>query len=177
MGRSFDQAEYGPLKGHLYGLTLSTAGASTTFSVASGQAADSTGLALMRLGSTYNKTTAAWALGSGVGALDTGSISANTWYHAHLIQRVDTGVVDVLFSLSPTAPTLPTNYTLFRRIGSMRTNISAQWTRFIQDGNTFMWAAPVNDVQVANPGVTAVTRSLTVPTGIRVLARTSVALQ
>src|SRR6185312_14564198 len=108
------------LAGHLYGLTLSTGGGSATFGIAAGEAADSTAVDLLSLGSAYTKTTAAWSLGSGGGALDTGSIAANNFYHVFLIKRPDTGVVDVLVSLSATAPTLPANYTLFRRIGAMR---------------------------------------------------------
>jgi len=59
---------------------------------------------------------AAWAVGSGNGGLDTGTI-ANTTYHVWLIQRSDTGVVDALFSTSLTSPTMPTNYDRKRRIG------------------------------------------------------------
>jgi hypothetical protein len=69
---------------------------------------------------------------------------------------------------------MPTNYTLFRRIGSMKTNASAQWTKFVQDGDLFQWDVSVNDVNAANPGTAAVTRTLTVPTGVRVRAVISV---
>ena len=62
---------------------------------------------------------AAWSVGSGNGGLDTGSVSASANYHVFLIQRSDTGVVDALFSLSATAPTMPTNYDRKRRIGSI----------------------------------------------------------
>jgi hypothetical protein len=71
------------LRGQLWGLTLSTAGASATFSVAAGEAADSTSVDLMVLPSSISKTTSAWAVGTGNGGLDTGAIAASTWYHAH----------------------------------------------------------------------------------------------
>jgi hypothetical protein len=38
-----------------------------------------------------------------MGALDTGTIPNNTWYHAWVIQHFDTGIVDVLISASATA--------------------------------------------------------------------------
>ena len=158
------------LRSYLAGLTLSTAGSSATFGIAVGQATNSTNVSSMALASAYTKTTSAWALGTAAGSLDTGTIANSTWYHVFLIQRVDTSVVDVLTSLSPTAPTLPTSYTLFRRIGAMKTNGSAQWTSFIQDGDLFQWLAPVADISAANPGTSAVTRTLTVPTGVNVLA-------
>lgn len=155
----------------LAGLTLSTAGSSATFSVAAGQAADSTNAQLMDLTSALSKTTSAWAVGTGNGALDTGAIANSTWYHVYLIKRVDTGVVDVLISTSASAPTMPTNYTLKRRIGSMKTNGSAQWTLFIQVGDLFTWDVAVVDYSATTPANTnQATLTLTVPTGVKVEA-------
>jgi hypothetical protein len=163
-----------PLRGQLAGLTLSTAGSSATFGIAVGEAADSTAAVLMQLASAYTKTTAAWAVGSGNGSFDgTGSAPTTTtpnWYHVHLIRRADTGVVDVLVSLSATAPTLPANYTQFRRIGAMKTNASSQWIAFIQIGDQFLWSAPVGDVNAGSPGTSLLNYGLTVPFGINVIA-------
>lgn len=153
-------------RGHIAGLTLSTAGSSTTFSVAAGQAVDSTHASAMALAASISKTTGGFAAGTGNGSLDTGSIAASTWYHVWLISTAG-GTVDVLTSLSASAPTMPGSYTLKRRIGSMKTNGSSQWTKFIQNGDLFMWARPVLDVVVANPGTAAVTRTLTAPTGVK----------
>lgn len=160
-------------RSHLAGLTLSTAGSSSTFAIAVGSAADSTNVSVMALASSYSKTTSAWAVGSGNGALDTGSIANNTWYHVHLIKRVDTGVVDVLFSLSASAPTMPANYTLRRRIGSIRTNGSAQWVRFFQLGDEFLWDAVSPDASAAVPGSSGSLIALFVPTGVQVNALAS----
>lgn len=160
-----------PARSILAGLTLSAAGGTGTFGIAAGAAADSTNVSLLSLASAYTKTTAAWGLGSGNGALDTGAIANATWYSVYVIQRVDTGITDVLFSLSATSPTLPTNYTLFRRIGSMKTDGSAHWITFIQDGNFFWWVTAVADISSVNPGTAAVTRTLaSVPTGLNMLA-------
>ena len=156
-------------RGKIDGLTLATAGSSTTFTVAAGEAADSTNVDLLSLVAAWSKTTAAWTVGNNGGALDTGAIAASTWYHVFLIKRVDTGVVDVLISLSPTAPTLPSSYTLFRRIGAMLTTASSQWAGFVQLGDEFLMGA-VADVAVANLSTTAQLYALTVPTGIQVHA-------
>ena len=154
----------------LAGLTLSTSGPSATFSVAAGQAADSANVIMINLVSAPNKTTAAWAVGSGNGALDTGAIAATTWYHVFLIRRPDTGVVDVLISLSVSAPTLPSGYTQFRRIGSLLTNGSSQWTPFTQLGDEFMWVTPVIDVNITNLATTQSFYTLSVPLGLQVQA-------
>lgn len=165
-----------PVRGQLGGLTLSTAGSSATFGIAAGEAADSTNAVLMQLASAFTKTTGAWAVGNGVGALDTGAIAAAAWYHVFLIRRPDTGVVDVAVSATATpanGPTLgvniPAAYTQFRRIGSMKT-VASQWTKFIQLGDEFLWDVPVADASGTTFGTTAITPGLTVPTGVQVNA-------
>jgi hypothetical protein len=158
------------LPNYLTGLTLSTAGSSSTFGVAAGYATDSTNVSMMALAAAYTKTTSAWAVGTGNGALDTGTIANSTWYHVYLIKRTDTGIVDVLVSASASSPTLPTNYTLSRRIGSMLTDGSAKWVKFIQVGDEFLWDAAVLNYG-ASPGTTAIqTLGVTTPTGIKTCA-------
>jgi FlaG/FlaF family flagellin (archaellin) len=82
----------------------------------------------------------------------------------------------VLVSLSATAPTMPANYSYSRRIGSLLTNGSAQWVKFVQDGDLFQWDAPTLDVNANNPGSAAVTRTLTTPTGVKTRAVLNVVL-
>lgn len=52
-------------------------------------------------------------------SLDTGAWAYSTWYNAFLIWNGTT--LAALFSLSATAPTLPSGYTHFARIGAFRT--------------------------------------------------------
>ena len=172
-GWGADDAASAPIvRSYLAGLTLSTAGGSSSFGVTAGVASDSTNTDMMTLASAVTKTTSAWASGSGSGSLDTGLAAPLTWYHVFLIKRPDTGAVDVLTSLSATAPTLPANYTLSRRIGSMKTSSSSLWIPFTQDGDEFSLFSPVVDLTANNPGTFAVVRTLaSVPTGIRTKAR------
>lgn len=165
---SFNPASQQP--NYISGLTLSTAGGSGTFGIAVGGANDTTNASVMLLASAYTKTTASWALGTAAGGLDTGAIAINSWYHVYLIQRPDTGVVDVLFSLSATAPTLPASYTLFRRIGSIKTNASSQWILFTQVSNRFIWSTSVTDISNALTSTSRVNVALSVPTGVVVNA-------
>lgn len=160
-------ASEGMLQGYLFGCTMSTAGSSATMSISAGRATDSTGLQSMAL-TAIAKTTSAWAVGTATGGLDTGSIANSTWYHFYVIRRPDTGVVDVVFSTNATTPTLPTNYTQYRRIGSGRTNGSAQWVRFSQNGDRFTWYESVYDVGASSSGSGTVARTLTVPLGLAV---------
>lgn len=158
-------------RGALGGLTLSTAGGSLNFAVAVGTATSDDATTSMNLAISTAKSTAPWAVGSGSGSLDAGSILPTHWYHVFLIERTDTGVVDVLVSLNPTTPTLPASYTKKRRIGSMKTDGSSAWTSFVQSGDTFLWATQVLDVPGTSYGTSNTPVLLNnVPTGLTVEA-------
>lgn len=158
-------------RGAIGGLTLSAAGSTGVYGIAVGAATDSTDVAAMELASAYTKTLAAWAVGSGNGSLDGGSVAISTWYHVFEIQRPDTGVVDILASTSVSAPTLPTNYTLFRRIGSILTDASSNITKFVQIGDTFLWDVEVVDAAgISVTGSTPTLFALTVPPAVIVTA-------
>ncbi len=126
----------------------------TSFSVATGFIGDSTSVDILALRSALTKTTASWAVGTAAGGLDSGAIANNTWYAAYVIKRIDTGVVDVIFSTSATSPTLPTNYTLFRRVAWVRTDGSAQFRKWFQRGRQFLWDAKVSELNEINPAST-----------------------
>jgi hypothetical protein len=119
-------------------------------------------------GTPISKTTGSWVAGTANGALDTGAIAASTWYHVHLIQSVGTGATDVLISLSASAPTLPSGYSFFRRIGSMKTDGSSKWALFHQLGDEFLWDTPVNDVNYGVLSTSATLFTLSVPPGLQV---------
>lgn len=105
-----------------------------------------------------------WAVGNNQGMLDTGAIANNT-YHMFLIMRIDTGVVDVLLSLSATAPTMPANYTKKWIIGSIIRS-GGTIVAFKQANARFTLAVPIASVSaVGNPGTAAVLRAMNIPTG------------
>lgn len=68
---------------------------------------------------------------SGAGGLDTGSIAADTFYAVFVIH--DGTNTNLLLSLSATAPTLPSGYTYFARIGWILTDSSTYPTAFDQN--------------------------------------------
>lgn len=105
---------------------------------------------------------AAWAVGDNQGGLNTGGEAANTWYEVHLIKRVDTGVVDVMFTTTGNRATLPANYTKQRRIGWIRNDGSSNILQFVQVEDRFTLVTPINDV-AASKTTTAAAVTLTVP--------------
>jgi hypothetical protein len=160
----------GFLRGQIDGLVLSTAGSSTTLSYAAGCCRDSTDAASLTLAAGTKLLAATWALGSGSNGLDTGAVANSTWYHVWAISKAGGANPDILFSLSATAPTMPsTAYVLKRRIGAVKTDGSGKITLFHQMGDTFLWDAGVQDVNTT-VGATATLFTCTVPTGVQVSA-------
>ena len=165
------------LQGHIGGLGIANDGVSpqTVIDTSAGVATSDDATTMMKLAS-FTKSTAAWAVGSGNGCLDSGTIAASTWYHLFVIERTDTGVVDELCSTSATGPTFPSSYTKKRRIGSFKTDASAHILAFSQfgTGNTreYVWAAPLMDVNADTTlGTSNKLYTINAPFGIKALAR------
>lgn len=150
------------LTNFLSGYTLSNNPGSptTTINIANGVAGSSGARGLIRLGSPLSKTTAAWAVGSGNGALDTGAIAGSKFYYVYIIRRSDTGVVDGLFSLAPTVPALPAGYDQYRRIGAFVTTAGSAIVAFYQIFDRFYYATPVGDVNVSAGAIPTASRTL-----------------
>ncbi|OKO67260.1 hypothetical protein [Bradyrhizobium sp. NAS96.2] len=111
-----------------------------------------------------------WSAGNNGGILDTGA-AATGFYHIHLIKNPTTQAVDVLASLSATAPMLPAGYTLFRRIGSQWLGSGGLWLQLLQRGQEFWWPGVSLDVAVTNLGVALTNYTLaSVPLGVQVQA-------
>jgi hypothetical protein len=155
----------------LRGMSLSNNGTDPTndIDISAGSRRDSTDVTDIVLPSAITKRLdAAWAVGTNQGGLDTGAI-ANDDYHLWAIKRLDTGVCDVLFSLSATAPTMPTNYAYKRRLGGIL-RVSAAIKAFIQTGNYFQWTTPTLDVDTATLSTSSVSFALSIPTGLKFLS-------
>lgn len=105
----------------------------------------------------------------GANGLDAGSLATNTWYHAYAIAKAD-GTVALLASTSVSSPTMPSGYTLLRRIGSFKTDGSSHVKAFTQTGDVFQWTTFITDVSGANLGSvgTPSNQTLSVPTGLAV---------
>lgn len=112
-----------------------------------------------------------WTEGSGVGGFPSGlTLSADTTYHFFAIAKND-GTVDAGFDSSLTASNLlsdATDYTKFRRVGSVITDSSSDIIRFVQVENTFMLYDLVRDANDINPGTSAQLTNTTTPGGVNV---------
>lgn len=105
--------------------------------VAVGSCFDSTGQNVLTLSTAITKRLdAVWAVGTNQGGLDTGVKAISSSYHIHIISNGSN--TDVLFSLSATAPTMPSGYNVRRRVGSIVTGSDGSILRFVQTNDTFM---------------------------------------
>lgn len=142
--------------------------------ITAGEAVDSTGVRLLQRTSSITKQLdAAWAVGTAAGGLDTGAIG-NSDYYIWLICRIDTFVVDVLFSLSSTAPTMPTNYTLKRLIGWFKrvgATIVVFKTYELEGGGLELgWTTPTVDVSSVSVSSASTAFAIKVPLNLSTLA-------
>jgi hypothetical protein len=152
------------LRSYLAGLQK-TANTATTIGYGAGVCVDDTNSNILSLtAGAINCATV------GADGLDAASLSANTWYHAFAIGKTD-GTVARLASASPSSPTMPSGYTLKRRIGSFRANVSAQIANFRQLGDDFTWSATVSTYAGNFTATAVVAIPMTVPTGVKVMAK------
>lgn len=139
----------------IWGLTYANNGSDATndIDIAAGGCMDATGAYWIAISAITKRLDASWAVGTNQGGLDTGSIG-NSDYYIWAIARSDTGVTDVLFSLSSTAPTMPTNYDFKRLIGWFK-RVSATIVPFTTHelaggGLEFKWTTPTLDFDLSN---------------------------
>ncbi|UGA47089.1 hypothetical protein HU230_0014025 [Bradyrhizobium quebecense] len=152
----------------LAGLKITSTGIAS-FSVSAGVACDRNQLDMITLGAPISKAGGAWNVGNGNGGLDTGAMATGL-YHVFVIRNpTGSGSIDVLYSLSATAPTLPGGYTQFRRIGAVYWNGSV-FLQILQRGREFWWPGIALDMDTAL-GTTLQTFALgSVPPGVQVQA-------
>lgn len=161
-----------PVPGQLSGLTLVYSSAAVFVISPGGACSDDNSTMMVLSASGFQKTTGAWTLGTGGGALDTGTKAASTWYHVFLIYNPTTAAVDALISLSLT-PTMPSGFTVKRRIGSIKTDTSSNILAWQQVCDEFVWGtSPAWDI-ASNAAASASGTYFTVPNvppGVRVVA-------
>lgn len=112
-----------------------------------------------------------WVAGNDAGGRSSSvALTADTWYHVFAI--IVAGIADAGFDTSLTAANLIADHsaTHYRRIGSVLTDGAANIIGFFQSEDTFLWKSPPLDINVINQGTTGLSRLLSTPPGVRLLA-------
>lgn len=168
-------------QGAIFGLTLSNNGANPTthIDVSVGQCRSSDNQVDLVLASGITKRLdAVWAAGTNNGGRDSATaLAVSQSYHVFVIYDPTNDLTDVLFSQSPTAPTLPTNYTKFRRIGSLPrlgTDVEpvsgTAIPAFIQTNNTFRLKTRTRDYATQSGSSSPLLRDIRTPIGVKMNA-------
>lgn len=154
------------------GLTLSNdlTSPNTVIDVAPGAATSDDFTTMIQLVSAFSKTiSGTFVAGNGGPGLDTGVVATSAWYHVHLIKG--TAGVDLLISLSPTSPLMPTGFTKHRRIGSFVTDSSSHIWPFVNVGSWFFVKTTLLSTSAVAQSATPGNRVAFVPLGVSVMAR------
>jgi hypothetical protein len=170
--------------GHRYGLTLSNnvADATNDIDIAAGSCRDSTNTVNMDLTAMTKRLDANWAAGTNQGFRNSAAAITDTTYHIYAVSKALGAAPNYYAHTSATIATViaalqaetgGADYLYARRIGSI-IRVGGVIKPFIQDDKTFTWLVPVVDVNDTNPGINPLTKTLTVPAGIRVQARISI---
>ena len=161
--------------GYLWGCTLSNNGtdAVNDIDVTAGECASSATAAGDRarliVGALTKRLDATWVTGTNQGGRTSSQAIANGTWHVFALRVA--GVDDVGFDTSLSGANLVADHgaTHVRRIGSIMRE-SAAIVAFVQDADYFRRKASIRDVNSTNPGISAVTVTLSVPTGLNVRA-------
>lgn len=163
------------LQNFLGGLTLSNDGTTpnSVLDIAAGTATDSTNAQFIALGAFTKSTAGAWAVGSGSNGMGNGLTVANsTWYHVCLTPNG--GTSDIWFDTSAVCANKPIGVSgsIFRRIGSFKTDATAHILPFFQNGDTFLAgklpAGPYDYTGTNMPAGVVTVNLVSVPPGVRV---------
>lgn len=162
--------------GFFYGFTMSNNATTpnTTVDIGAGAARSADNTVDIKLDVTLRgilQASGSWAAGDNQNKLDTGARANSTWYHVFAIRKTSDGTGDLLFSLSATAPTMPSGYAGFRWIGAILVNASGNITPFVNIGREFFWKDLVQDAFSSGTPPVNLSITLRVPTGVRVKAR------
>ena len=155
-------------RGSLGGLNISNSSdAEHDIDISVGECRDSTDASNLALSSAMTKRIdASWLAATGNGGLFSGTVAATTWYHVFVIMKTSDSSIDAGFDTSITAANIPSGYVKYRRIGSVLTDGSANILAFVQYDETFLWKDPPLDINASDQSTTAVSRTLSVPTGV-----------
>lgn len=151
------------------GLTLSNNAADAVNDIdASPGAAQAGSVYVASSGTMTKRLDAAWSPGNNGGGLDTGTKANSATYHTHSLRKISDGSFDWLYSLSPTAPTVPAGYVAVQRLIPVMTDAGGAIIPFKQSGNTVIYKTALNDYTGGNRAAALLT--LRVPSGIRTRA-------
>lgn len=117
---------------------------------------------------------ATWVEGTNQGGLFFGSVAADTTYHLFLILSDDFKTVDAGFDTSPGAVNIPSGFTHYVRVASLKTDSSSNLYQFVQRAQApdlFLLDVQIQFVTGAAFNGTSVLHDTTAPEGVELWAK------
>lgn len=166
-------------RGHIAGLGISNHATVYQLDVAEGECRSTANDETLTLAAFSKVCTATWTSGTGNNGLATGATAkaGGVWYHVFVVSI--SGTIDVMFDSSLTCSNGASSHgvTSYRRIGSVQVNVgNTDLIDFVQTGEHFLWVDPPLDINVTDQSTTAVSRTLSVPPDIKMMARISITM-
>ncbi|NKL37498.1 hypothetical protein GFL49_27785 [Rhizobium leguminosarum bv. viciae] len=129
-----------------------------------------------RASSITKRINGTWAVGTGNGGLDTGSVAANSTYFAYALRKTSDATLDVVLSTSATIggvnTTLLTGYTIVKCIGVVLTDASSNIRQFIMYPRDFyQFVTPIREATNIPISTVSALLAITVPNGVKAEAR------
>jgi hypothetical protein len=160
-----------PTRGFLIGLEIANdlTNPDTHVLIREGICRDSLNTTTIEVTATrIKRLNAGFSVGDGNGMRSSVSLADGTW---HIFAIGGPGMVGEAFAHNTTDPSavLPSGYTVYRHIASI-VRASSAIVKFFQDGDYFTLNVPATTNVAADPGTSAVNVTLSVPTGIQIVA-------
>ncbi|MBX5008131.1 hypothetical protein [Rhizobium lentis] len=159
------------------GLLLSNNGSNPTTHIDFAAGSVRSGSSFVSSASSFTKRiNGTWAVGSGSGGLDAGSVAASSTYFAYALRKDADGTFDVVFSTSGTiggvTTTLLTGYSIVKCIGVGLTDASSNIRPFIMYPRDFyQFVTPIREATNVAISTTSALMAITVPNGVKAEAR------
>ncbi|MBY2993786.1 hypothetical protein HF263_04010 [Rhizobium leguminosarum] len=176
MSRILTKADSSAVGDFVVGLTLSnnTGSPTTHVDFAAGSARSGSSF-VSNPSSITKRINGTWAVGTGNGGLDSGSVGASVTYFAYAIRKDSDLSFDVVLSTSTTiggvTTTLLTGYTIVKCIGVVLTDASSLIRAFVMyPKDEYAFVGPIREVTNAAINTTSALLAITVPNGVKVKA-------
>lgn len=97
----------------------------STFQIYAGSIPDTSSTHILKITTTWTKTTASFASGTSNGALQ-GTLSNGKFANIYIVKNTTSGAVDFIIEQTTGTPSLPTGYTVYRWLGVVYVNDSGE---------------------------------------------------
>lgn len=152
-----------------YGCILSNDSGDTANDInfTAGQRISTSNVALSITSEMTKQSDSTWASGDDAGGRLTSGLTAGMTLHAFLIQSDSDNSVDIGLSTDPDCGDIPSGYTNYAYIHSLKVTASTDIPGIVNEGELILYTDPIQDVNVGGASTSGTNYTMSVPTGFR----------